>query len=122
MIPHQLSLPDFQSPRLLRYVSAAVIVLACNWVHSAQFTMNADQDTLLDAVEHQLQQSGWEVVDQAQTDRFAVIYARHAQGSFVTVTLRQLPSDEARVEVSVSTDSPYDSALEQRLLRQFSDG
>lgn len=94
-------------------------MLATPWGHPAQLTVSADPDALLETVEQRLEQAGWEIVDQARTDRFALVYASHTNDGFVTVTLRQLPSEELRVELNVSTDSPADPALEQRLLRHF---
>ena len=84
---------------------------------AAQQRFNAEQQALLQQLETTLPQHGVTVLNQAATDRFALVYAKHDQGSAVTLTLRQLPKQPDRVDLSIVTDSPRSPELEQRLVQ-----
>ena len=73
---------------------------------------------VLDHVTLTLEQAGFTVQDKAVTNRFALVYAKPADGSFVTVAIRELPSELARAHIVLTTDTPKDTYLEQTLLRK----
>jgi hypothetical protein len=84
---------------------------------AAQQTIQAEQDEALELIEAALAEHQVNVLKQATTTRFALIYGQHSQGSFVTLALRQLPQRDGQLDLIVTTDSPNDPALEVRILR-----
>ena len=82
--------------------------------------LQAEQDDALQMVEVTLAEHQIEVLKQATTERFALIYGQQEQGSFVTLALRQLPQTDGQLDLIIATDSPHDPALEARLLRSLS--
>jgi len=100
--------------------AAAVLSLASAAAAGVQQTIDGEHDSVVEQVEAALDRMGWQIVEQAQTNRFTLIYATQADRSFVTVTVRSLPAAGDTVEVDLNTDSPPDPALEHRLLQQFS--
>lgn len=79
----------------------------------------ATQERLLETLEQVLLEQQMEIVDQATTERFALVYATHGRGAHCTITIRQMPADPTRAKVTVLSDSPVDRNLEQALLRDL---
>jgi hypothetical protein len=87
---------------------------------AAQQRFAAAQQLLLQHLQTTLPEHGVTVLNQSATDRFALVYAKHDQGSAVTLTLRQLPQQQDNIDLSIVTDSPRDRQLEQRLMQAVS--
>ncbi len=85
---------------------------------AAQQTAPGDLSDMLDTVIDVIEESGGNVHDTATTNRFALLYATTAQDHFVTITLRQLPSDVPKVRIVVDSDPPTSPSLEQNIVQQ----
>ena len=86
--------------------------------NAAQQALTASRGALLEDIETTLVESQVTIVDQAQTDRFAIIYATHdASGAHLTITLTQIPLQETRIFLTVTSDSPTNETLDQTLLQ-----
>jgi Na+-translocating ferredoxin:NAD+ oxidoreductase RnfE subunit len=86
---------------------------------AAQQILIADQGTLLDDIETVLGEEQIEIMEAAETDRFAIIYATRANGSHVTITLAQTPHEETQITLLVASDSPEDKNFDQFLLQRL---
>ena len=120
--------------RWLQLLTIITTVCAAHHAVAIQQTITASQDTLLDQLEQILPAANITVINQATTDKFALIYARQSSAEpttantvapHLTITLRQLPDDllrvEVRTDVSIVSDSPKDKVLEATLLRELSE-
>ncbi len=88
---------------------------------AAEQRVKTSQEQALAHIEATLSMQGLQVIEQASTDRFALFYAQHEDGTHVTVTLRQLPEQNDSIDLTVATDSPTNPALERRLLQALGD-
>lgn len=79
----------------------------------------ATQERLMQTLEDVLAERQMHIIDQAKTDRFALVYAARDNGAHCTITIRQMPADPTRAKVTVLSDSPVDRNLEQALLREL---
>jgi len=107
-------------PRTSFKFRAAVVLavwLLTSAAHAAQQRSEAEQEEALTHLEAVFEQHQISVLEQAATDRFALVYAQQADGSAVTVTLRQLPQQTEFLDLTIATDSPHDPALERRLIQ-----
>lgn len=86
---------------------------------AAQQILTAEQGSLLDDIESVLGEEQIEIVQAAETDRFAIIYATRANGSHVTITLAQTPLEDTRITLLVASDSPEDKNFDQFLLQRL---
>lgn len=84
---------------------------------AAQLRLEIEQEQALAQIEAAFPEHQVRILDTATTDRFALIYAQHADGSAVTVTLRQLPQQAGFLDLTIATDSPQNPALERRLMQ-----
>ena len=90
--------------------------------NAAQQALTASRGTLLDDIETTLAESQVTILDQAQTDRFAIIYATHdPSGAHLTITLTQNPLEETRISLTVASDSPGNETFDQTLLQTLID-
>ena len=90
--------------------------------NAAQQALTASRGTLLEDIETTLTESQVTIVDQAQTDRFAIIYATHdPSGAHLTITLTQNPLEETRISLTVVSDSPGNKTYDQTLLQTLID-
>jgi hypothetical protein len=107
---------------VLSLILSLTIGLFSNTATAASETITASRGALLEDIETALQQSQVTIVEQAQTDRFAIIYATHDQsGSHLTVTLAQTPLEETRISLTVASDSPQNEAFDVELLQVLID-
>ena len=102
-------------PDLLRTSALAALCLAMPG-HAAEELIDASQERLLKAVDTTLQARGISVLERAQTDRFALIYAREDDGSHLSISVRQLPADPDRARITIESDSPANPNLDRALL------
>ena len=89
--------------------------------HAAEQTLTASFAALLDAVEETLREQEIEILEQAETDRFAIFYLSRQGGGGATVSLYTLPQQDNRVTLTVNSDSPADPLFDRDLLRQLVD-
>jgi len=129
--------PDKQLPCILknlvlivrgRRVSTFFVVvlimlgLFSGTANAAQQALTASRGTLLEGIETTLAESQITILDQAQTDRFAIIYATHdPSGAHLTITLTQNPLEETRISLTVASDSPGNETFDQTLLQTLID-
>jgi hypothetical protein len=111
---------------MIRFALCGLTLVTClGWasgnVAAAERNIAVSLNDLLDEVIDTLGQAGFTIHDSASTNRFGLVYAKPADGSFVTVVMRELPSEEPRVHIIVTTDSPQDTFLEQTLLSQITE-
>jgi hypothetical protein len=85
-------------------------------LQAAEASFHNTQQHLLTQLEELFPEQQMAVRELATTDRFVLLYATHAGGTNVTVTLRQLPQQADRIDLTVITDSPRDVALETDLV------
>ena len=104
----------------MRIVNAigTVTLALCSWiwlpdVWAAQQIYRSDLDTLQQTLMRRLEPLQLTLIDDASTDRFVLIQARHQDGTHMTITLLQ--TDDG-TQVSARSDSPASLALEQRVL------
>ncbi len=106
--------------RLLTGMIVFAVLSQAPAAYSADELMNASQERLLDAVEETLQARQIRVLERAQTDRFALLYATESDGSHITISVRQLPADPDRARISITSDSPANPNLDRALLNALS--
>ncbi len=83
--------------------------------HGAEAVVDASLEQVRDTLFETLDTRQIVVTDDAQTDRFALIYAKTPDGGHLSISIRQLASPD-RSRVNVTSDSPANPALDQRLL------
>ncbi len=109
---------EIRAPLVLSVAAALSLAVPAQ---AADELMNASQERLLDAVEETLLGREISVLERAQTDRFALIYAAENNGSHITISVRQLPADPDRARISITSDSPANPNLDRALLNALSD-
>ena len=103
---------------LTKATGLAIAMLAATMsVHAGEIRLQAGQEQALDQVEALFSENQISITKQASTNRFALLYGQHADGTVVTVTLRELPQQAGFVDLIIATDSPHNPCLEQKLLR-----
>ena len=95
------------------------IALTPNVALAAQQIVTANQGSLLDDIETVLSEQQIVIVEQADTDRFAIIYASRANGAHLTITLAQAPHEATQITLRVASDSPPDEVFDQQLLERL---
>ena len=91
---------------LARVIVCSTLGLTPTALYAAQFKLLAAQDDLLEKIETLLPQLDVTVMEQANTNRFALVYAQHSDGSFVTISLRQLPKQETHIDLNTARIRP----------------
>lgn len=115
-----IRMPDIRPSVLV--VLSTMLGLCSGTANAAQQALTASRGTLLEHIETTLAASQVTIVDQAQTDRFAIIYATDDRsGAHLTITLSQTPLEETRIFLNVTSDSPSDEAFDQALLQSLID-
>ena len=83
-------------------------------VQAAQQNAPGTVPDLLDNIVQTISAQGDRVLDSASTDRYALIYMTTAEGEFITITLRALPTTDAVTEIVTIADKPSNYASENR--------
>ena len=88
-------------------------------VQAAQQNAPGTVPDLLDNIVQTISAQGDRVLDSASTDRYALIYMTTAEGEFITITLRALPTTDAVTEIVTIADKPSNYASETAVLRRI---
>ena len=83
--------------------------------YGAEAVIDAGLEEIRDALFETLETRQIVVTDDAQTDRFALVYAQTNEGGHISISIRQLASPD-RSRVNVTSDAPANPALDQMLL------
>ena len=103
--------------RPIMLTTAALLLLGLQISsHAAQSLLQASPERLLGMLEATLSAHQVTILEQAETDRFALIFARHENGGHVTITIRQMPADADRSRVGIRSDNPVNPNFDNTLL------
>ena len=83
-------------------------------VQAAQQNAPGTVPDLLDNIVQTISAQGDRVLDSASTDRYALIYMTTAEGEFITITLRALPTTDAVTEIVTIADKPSELRFRDR--------